>query len=92
MKKFFILYLSILICIISISIFLSLKQKFLEFSISKLYKEIYANRGEYQNLKAEWNYLNNKNYLKMLVNKYLPNMSEQPNKSDSLVVEKIPIR
>ena len=68
-----------------------LRQQFLQIKIDQLNKEMYINLGEYQNLKAEWNYLNNKDYLKMLGAKYLPEMAESKNKSFGQI-EKVPIK
>jgi hypothetical protein len=60
------------------SIFFALREKYLEIKINKINKEINKSYGELQSLKAEWGYLNNKEYLKFLVDKYLPEMILQP--------------
>ncbi|XWO13850.1 hypothetical protein HPDP_00553 [Candidatus Hepatincola sp. Pdp] len=62
-----------IVCILTATI-LSLQEKFLETKVEKLNKEIAKNRDKLQSLKAEWNYLNNKDYLKMLTAKYLPDL------------------
>ena len=90
-KKILLVLMVCMAIIISLNIVLSLNQKFLEIKIAKLNKEIYINRGEYQNLKAEWNYLNNKGYLRYLSAKYFPQMGEY--KPDNpLIIDKIPLR
>ena len=90
-KRFFIVLMIFMVIIICLNIILSLNQKFLEIKIAKLNKEIYSNRGEYQNLKAEWNYLNNKAYLRYLSNKYFPQMEEYK-PANPLIIDKIPLK
>jgi hypothetical protein len=90
-KKILLVLIVCMATIIILNIVLSLNQKFLEIKITKLNKEIYINRGEYQNLKAEWNYLNNKAYLRYLSAKYLPQMGEYK-PANPIIIDKIPLR
>ncbi len=90
-KKILFVLMFFMSILIILNVVLSMNQKFLEIKIAKLNKEIYSNRGEYQNLKAEWNYLNNKAYLRYLSRKYFPQMGEfKP--SNPLEIDAIPLR
>ncbi len=78
MRKFIIIAALFMLLLIIMSIFFALREKYLEIKINKINKEINKSYGELQSLKAEWGYLNNKEYLKFLVDKYLPEMILQP--------------
>lgn len=82
---------SVMILFLVLTSFFTLRQHILEFKIGKLKSQLLDGRKNLQNLKAEWNYLNNPDYLKMMAAKYLPNMVHS-SKDDSNKVLTIPIR
>lgn len=66
----------IMIVVIFFSSFLSYKEKIMEKKVNKLNEVIYNKHLELQKLKAEWNYLNNRDYLRMLTKKYYPKLKQ----------------
>ncbi len=82
MQKTLVVAVFIMVFLVFISTVLSLKQKFMEIRLSKLNKEIFHNYEQLQKLKAQWNYLNNKEYLEKLIDMYLPDLSKEITQSD----------
>ena len=76
MKNAFVVIIFCMVALLLFATFLSLKEKFLEIQIAQTNKEIHAKYGKLQNLKAEWNYLNNKAYLNMLTEKHAPTLTK----------------
>ncbi|MCL2566570.1 MAG: hypothetical protein FWE18_00540 [Alphaproteobacteria bacterium] len=60
----------------------------MEIRIVRLNKEIYKNYEELQSLKAQWHYLNNKEYLQALSKKYLPDLVKEIKQSDVSILQK----
>lgn len=82
MKSVLNLFIFIMVFLVFVSTVLALKQKFMEMKIARLNKEIFKNYEQLQSLKAEWHYLNNKEYLAMLVKKYIPDLVKEIKQSD----------
>ncbi len=78
----------IMVFLVLVSTVLALKQKFMEMKIAKLNKEMFKNYETLQSLKAEWHYLNNKEYLQMLVKKYSPDLVKEIKQSDISLLRK----
>lgn len=81
----------LMIIFIVVSSGLALKVKLLENNIKKISIQIDKDYQLLQNLKAEWNYLNNPEYLKGMLQKYLPNEVQVIN-TDKDSVMKIPLK
>lgn len=93
MYKLFYTALGLMIIFVMIVSIFSLKVRLLEKSVDDLNKQIVNNHQTLQNLKAEWNYLNNPKYLKPIVKKYLPNMQLDNNKQEvDKLIDKIPFK
>lgn len=82
MRSVFNTFIFIMVFLVFVSTVLALKQKFMEIKIARLNKEIFKNYEQLQALKAEWHYLNNKEYLQMLVKKYIPDLVKEIKQSD----------
>jgi|GEM_PF-5279618 len=88
MKNLLNICIFIMVFLVLISTILALKQKFMEIRIVRLNKEIYKNYEELQSLKAQWHYLNNKEYLQALSKKYLPDLVKEIKQSDVSILQK----
>jgi hypothetical protein len=91
MYKFIKIAVIFMVLLIITTAALSLYKNYLTININHLNKEIALQYNELQNVKAQWNYLNNKNYLQNLIKKYAPNLveyklthSNNSNKIDSI--------
>ncbi len=76
MAKFIKIAFVFMVFIIITTAVLSLYKNYLTININHLNKEIALQYNELQNVKAQWNYLNNKGYLQDLIKKYAPNLVE----------------
>lgn len=68
---------AVFVCMIFFVVFASfftLKVHILELHSQTLQKQITEDKEAVQNLKAEWNYLNNPDYLKMMAQRHAPDM------------------
>lgn len=72
MKKIIYFVLVAMVGLIVISAVLSLQENYLKIQINKTNANIKQQYGQLQSLKAEWSYLNNKQYLQFLTKKFLP--------------------
>lgn len=89
-KSLYGIFCLMIIFIIFSSIY-ALKVRLLEYNIKKINTELDKDYQMLQNLKAEWNYLNNPDYLKIMIKKYLPNVVPVTNiDKDKLI--KIPLK
>jgi hypothetical protein len=77
-----------MVFLVLVSTILALKQKFTEIKIIRLNKEIFKNYEELQSLKAQWHYLNNKEYLQALSKKYIPDLVKEIKQSDASLLQK----
>ncbi|MGV3278534.1 hypothetical protein ACFX5K_02655 [Rickettsiales bacterium LUAb2] len=67
----------------------------MEREIKNLNNDISSNYETLQNLKAEWNYLNNPKYLQSMVSKYLPQLiidNNINNANTNKLITKIPFK
>ncbi|MFL1781359.1 hypothetical protein ABSA28_01082 [Candidatus Hepatincolaceae symbiont of Richtersius coronifer] len=93
LKKILFIIISLMAILIIFAVSLSLREKFLEMRINKLNRAIRLSYDELQNLKAEWNYLNNKEYLKSLVDTHIPDLKKDSNfRNNPLAIDKIPLK
>lgn len=83
-------FIFVMVFLVFVSTVLALKQKFREMKIARLNKEIFKNYETLQSLKAEWHYLNNKEYLQMLVKKYIPDLVKEIKQSDTSLLRDKP--
>lgn len=92
MFKVFYGILCLMIVFIIFSSVFTLRVRLLENNINKVNNQINDDYETLQNLKAEWNYLNNPEYLKLMANKYLKNMKPNSLGNNNDQVLKVPLK
>ena len=66
----------VMLLIVFTSIILSMLAKLENVKLTKLNKEMRINNSELNSLKAQWNYLNNREYIEQMAKKYLPKLNK----------------